>query len=62
MSLFAAPQPRPSFSAMTRTAHAPVAGPVHSARSLADALQSGFAAQRAADERTPRDPVGTATR
>ncbi|MCZ2813446.1 hypothetical protein O2W15_18600 [Modestobacter sp. VKM Ac-2979] len=47
---------------MTRTAHAPVAGPVHSARSLADALQSGFAAQRAADERTPRELVAAATR
>ncbi|MCZ2846601.1 hypothetical protein [Modestobacter sp. VKM Ac-2978] len=47
---------------MTRTAHAPVAGPAHSARSLADALQSGFAAQRAAAERALRDPVGAATR
>ncbi|MCZ2818729.1 hypothetical protein O2V63_00070 [Modestobacter sp. VKM Ac-2977] len=47
---------------MTRTAHAPVTGPVDSAIALADALQSGFAAQRAADERTPRDRVGPATR
>ncbi|MCZ2803726.1 hypothetical protein O2W18_01245 [Modestobacter sp. VKM Ac-2983] len=43
---------------MTRTAHAPVAGPADSALALADSLQSGFAAQRAADERTARDPAG----
>ncbi|NIH66328.1 hypothetical protein [Modestobacter marinus] len=39
---------------MTRTAPSPVAGPATSALALADALQSGFAAQRAADERRPR--------
>ncbi|MCZ2817383.1 hypothetical protein [Modestobacter sp. VKM Ac-2984] len=47
---------------MTRTAHAPVAGPADSALALADALQSDFAARRAADERTPRDPVEPAPR
>lgn len=47
---------------MTRTAHAPVNGPVDPAIALADALQSGFAAQRAAHQRTLRDRAGAAPR
>ena len=47
---------------MTRTATAPVAGSVDPAIALADALQSGFAAQRAAHQRTKIPVSRPATR
>ena len=42
---------------MTSTATAPVAGPVDPAIALADALMSGFAAQRSGHQRPRRENV-----
>jgi hypothetical protein len=47
---------------MTRSAHSPMAESVDPAIALADALQSGFAAQRSGCQRTKTTPTPTRTR